>query len=258
VSLYIETHGQGPKLVMLHGWGLGGNVWEGVINLLTPFARISIIDLPGYGRSERGEVSDNKDYNLRNLAAEVVKHIEPDSMILGWSLGGMIAVQMALDNPEYVNRLILVASSPQYFKSEDWPHAVSRELLQSFASELLADFKATILHFLAIQALGSDNAQDEIRLLKKRVFRDGLPDPKALKSGLDILLNTNLRQQLTQINCPSLIINGQHDRLVPLESGQAVAGLIPNCQFKRVDGASHAPFISHPDVFVKHLKEFVR
>ena len=255
MSLYIESHGKGPNLVLLHGWGLSGNVWEGIINELQQFSCTSIIDLPGYGRSQS---LNYKDYNLANLAREIKQHIAPNSIILGWSLGGMIAVQLALDYPEYVNKLILVASSPQYFKNEDWQHAVSREILEGFANELLNDYKATILHFLAIQALGSEHAQDEIRLLRKRVFRDGLPDPKALKAGLDILLSCNLRPQLKNIACPSLIINGQHDRLVPLRSGEAVANLISKCQFNLVPGASHAPFISHPSVFVNLLKEFIQ
>ncbi len=253
MTLHIEHHGQGPNIVLLHGWGLSGNVWEGVIDKLMQFSRVSIVDLPGYGRSQ----TLNKPYNLHNLAAEVRQHIAPQSIVLGWSLGGMIAVQMALDFPEYVNKLILVASSPQYFKSQDWPYAVSREILEGFASELLADYQATILHFLAIQALGSEHAQDEIRLLKRRVFRDGLPNHAALKAGLDILLKTNLRRQLEKISCPSLIINGQNDRLVPLKSGEIVTGLIQNSQFEPVKNASHAPFISHPDVFVKLLKEFI-
>jgi len=255
VNLYVESHGQGPNLVLLHGWGLSNNVWEGIINELQQFSQVSIIDLPGYGRSQS---LNYKEYSLSNLATEIKQHIKPNSIILGWSLGGMIAVQMALDYPEYVNKLILVASSPQYFKAEDWKHAVSREILEGFSNELLADYKATILHFLAIQALGSEHAQDEIRLLRQRVFRDGQPDPKALKAGLDILLSANLRQQLKNIACPSLVINGQHDRLVPLHSGEAVASLIQNCQLKLVQGASHAPFISHPNLFVNLVKEFIQ
>ena len=255
MNLYIESHGKGPNLVLLHGWGLSGNVWEGVISELQQFSHVSIIDLPGYGRSQS---LNYRKYTLSNLATEIKQHIEPNSIILGWSLGGMIASQMAVDYPDTVDKLILVASSPQYFKDDDWPHAVSREILESFSNELLDDYKATILHFLAIQALGSEHAQDEIRLLRQRVFRDGLPDPKALKAGLDILLSANLRQQLKNITCPSLIINGQHDRLVPLHSGEAVAGLIQNSQLKLVQGASHAPFISHPKLFVNLVKEFIQ
>ena len=253
MNMYIESHGMGPNLVLLHGWGLSGNVWEGIVNELQQFSRVSIIDLPGYGRSQS---LNYKEYTLSNLATEIKQHIEANSIILGWSLGGMIAVQMVLDYPDYVDKLILVANSPQYFKDDDWQHAISREILEGFANELLDDYKATILHFLAIQALGSEHAQDEIRLLRNRVFRDGLPDPKALKAGLDILLSTNLRQQLKKITCPTLIINGQHDRLVPLLSGEAVAGLIQNSRFSLVQGASHAPFISHPNLFVNLLKAF--
>ena len=254
MKMFCQTQGKGPELVLIHGWGLSGNVWEGIYAPLSQFARVTLLDLPGYGRSA---LMLDKEYNLVNLAAEIAHRINDDSIVLGWSLGGMIATQMAVNFPQKVKKLILVASSPQYYRSKNWPHAVDTEILQSFASELVSDYKETILRFLAIQALGSDHSQEEIRLLRQRVFRDGTPKPTALQAGLDILLSANLRPILSDIHCSSLIINGQNDRLVPMKSGQTLSKLIAKSQLAIFKGASHAPFISHPNTFIKLLEYFI-
>jgi pimeloyl-[acyl-carrier protein] methyl ester esterase len=259
MSIYSETVGhkggrQGKDLVLIHGWGMSGNVWESLADKLSANHRVTILDLPGYGRSAHYVLPQ---YTLKSLADELVSLVPPGATVLGWSLGGMIAMQMALSYPNAFDRLILVATSPQFQFSDDWPHAVDSRILENFASQLATSYKDTIQQFLAIQALGSEHAREEIRLLRDKVFRDGEPDPTALRDGLRILQTVNMREQVSGIELNTLIISGERDRLVPVASAQHLAQSIDHSQLRFIKGASHAPFISHQDAFIDVLQEFL-
>ncbi|WP_455210269.1 pimeloyl-ACP methyl ester esterase BioH [Kaarinaea lacus] len=255
MSIYSETHGRGSKdIVLIHGWGMSGNVWEPVTDILCHNYRITILDLPGYGRSAQFVLPQ---YTLESLADELVSLVPPGATVLGWSLGGMIAMQMALRYPNAFDRLILVATSPQFQLSADWPHAVDTRILENFASELATSYKDTIQQFLAIQALGSEHAREEIRLLRDKVFRDGEPDPNALRQSLRILQTANLRDKMQDIAMDTLIICGERDRLVPIAAAKRLAQSIEHCQLRIIKGASHAPFISHQEAFIQALEAFL-
>jgi len=259
MSIYSETSGpskarRGKDIVLIHGWGMSGNVWETLSYKLSNNHRVIIVDLPGYGRSAQFVLPK---YTLQSLADELVSLVPPGATVLGWSLGGMIAMQMALRYPNAFDHLILVAASPQFQLSEDWPHAMDTRILENFANELANSYQDTIQQFLAIQALGSEHAREEIRLLRRKVFRDGEPDPTALRQGLNILQTANLRNQVHDITMNTLIIGGERDRLVPVAAAQSLAESIAHCQLRIIKGASHAPFISHQAAFIQAVEEFL-
>jgi pimeloyl-[acyl-carrier protein] methyl ester esterase len=255
MSIYKETLGRrGKDIVLIHGWGMSGNVWESLADKLSVNHRVTIVDQPGYGRSAQHLLPH---YTLQSLADELVSIVPHGATVLGWSLGGMIAMQMALRYPNAFDNLILVATSAQFQHSDDWPHAVDTRILENFANELATSYRDTIQQFLAIQALGSEHAREEIRLLRGKVFRDGEPDPNALRQGLNILQTANLRNQVHDMAMNTLIIGGERDRLVPVTAAQLLAQSITNCQLRIIKGASHAPFISHQAVFIHAVEEFL-
>lgn len=209
MNIFTNTTGEGPDVVLLHGWGMNGDVWEGILPTLSKHYRTTIVDLPGHGRS----LDCPADYALANLSAALVDIFPQQASIVGWSLGGMIATQFAIDNPQRVNKLALVASAPQFVSSSDWPDGTDADVLDGFAEGLKQSYQKTINRFIAIQAMGSEHAREEQRTLRERVFRHGNPQPAALEGGLDILRYTNLRPRLPEVQCPSLLIIGEHDTL---------------------------------------------
>lgn len=254
MSIYWETHGHGHNVLLIHGWGMNGNVWETLADKLSNNFRITILDLPGYGRSAHYILPQ---YDLQTLAAELVSLVPQGATVLGWSLGGMIAMQMALNYPNVLERIILVAASPQFHLSTDWPHAVEKRILDTFAEQLADSYQDTIQQFLAIQALGSQRAREEIRLLRGKVFRDGEPDKTALRQSLNILQTANLRDKVQNIEAQTLIIAGERDRLVPASAAKMLADSIDHSQLCVIKGASHAPFISHQELFIHELQQFL-
>lgn len=251
--LFIQQSGQGPDLVMLHGWGLHGKIFDPVLSSFEEHFTVHVIDLPGFGRS----VVDNEEYNLDYVIKKVLQVAPRNAHWLGWSLGGLIAMAIAIKYPEKVNGLITVAANPRFIASDDWPAAMLPETLDNFESLLVEDYMGTLIRFLAIQTMGSKTQQQDIQYLKNITFCFGEPAPKALRGGLSILHHEDLRAELNKITGPWLRLYGKTDGIVPVASMEAVAELHPNSQQKVINRASHAPFISHPDEFVSICEHFL-
>jgi len=254
VNLFTQTSGEGADVVLLHGWGMNGDVWEGILPTLNKQFRTTIVDLPGHGRS----VDSLADYSLKNIAYALAEVLPQKSTIVGWSLGGMAATQFTLDYPQRVNKLALVASAPQFVRDNSWPDGTDADVLDGFADGLKQNYQQTIKRFIAIQAMGSDHAREEQRTLRERVFRHGNPQPAALEGGLNILRHENLRPRLADIQCPTLLIAGEHDALFRRTAAEKTQSLIGNSELSIIASAGHAPFLSHPDDFLDALLPFLK
>jgi pimeloyl-[acyl-carrier protein] methyl ester esterase len=190
-KLFTQSSGSGPDLVLIHGWGLHGGVWDGFVPLLEPYFRILRVDLPGHGSSGwSGEAT------LDDMTAAVLAVTPAKAAWLGWSLGGLVAMRAALQAPARVRALLLLASTPCFVRRHGWQCALLPALLDTFAAELQQDYLRTLNRFLALQVRGSDSSGPVLRLLRDQLLAKGEPAPAALQAGLDILRNTDLREDL--------------------------------------------------------------
>ena len=250
---YIESVGQGPDLVLLHGWGLHAGIWELIAEPLAQYFTLHFIDLPGFGRSP----IPNEEYSLSLLTEQVLSVAPEQSHYLGWSLGGVVATQIAIEAPQRVNKLITVASNPRFVQTDGWANAMKANIMDSFCKYLEEDYQGTIIRFLAIQAIGSETQKEDIKKLRDTVFLHGMPASKALRGGLALLNKVDLRDEFMNIKAPMLRLYGRLDSLVPHKTAEEVAMLIPHSEHKIYPKASHAPFLSHKDIFINDVKEFL-
>jgi pimeloyl-[acyl-carrier protein] methyl ester esterase len=252
--LYMQQLGRGPNVMLLHGWGQHGGFLRQVAEHLMGEYCVTLVDLPGHGHSRMLQADRlGLDEMLEDLAA-----IMPDGVILvGWSLGGLLSMALTLRYPRRVRGLVGIAATPSFIQRPDWPHAMDREVLASFAEALQGDWQKTLNNFLALEVQGSDDARHYLRQLKLELFAHGKPDEAALRAGLEILRDTDLRQRLHEIHCPSLFVYGERDRLVPPASGMDIRQYIDHANVQIIDGAGHAPFISHFDIFMQQLQAFL-
>ncbi|MGC6389134.1 pimeloyl-ACP methyl ester esterase BioH [Ewingella sp. S1.OA.A_B6] len=250
--LYWQTFGKGDRnLVLLHGWGLNAEVWRYIAARLAPHFRLHLVDLPGYGRSQGfGPMS------LGEMADIVLVAAPEKAAWLGWSLGGLVASQIALDAPQRVEKLITVASSPCFAAQDDWP-GIRPEVLQAFEHQLSEDFQRTVERFLALQTLGSDSARQDARMLKAVVLDQPMPSVAVLNGGLEILRRVDLRQAMCQLPVPMLRIYGALDGLVPRKVAILLDALWPNSTSRVIEKAAHAPFVSHPEAFCSAVEKFM-
>jgi pimeloyl-[acyl-carrier protein] methyl ester esterase len=237
--MHLELIGHGPPLVLIHGWAMHSGVFAPLIERLSAHHALHLVDLPGHGYS-----IERDDIDLARAAARIAQRVPPAPW-LGWSLGGQIALQAAIEQPGRVQGLIAIASSPRFVRGADWPQAVSPEIFQQFADELGRDYTGTLERFLSLEAIGSEHGREVLKTLRACVFERGEPAPSALLQGLAMLANYDLRADLRALPQPSLWIAGRRDRLVPPAAMHAAAALNPRAEYQCIEGAGHAPFISH-------------
>jgi len=253
MKLHIKCSGSGPDLVLIHGWGLHGGIWDGFATLLEPDFRVWRVDLPGHGASGwSGETV------LDDMVDRVLAALPVTAAWLGWSLGGLVALRAALRAPARVRALVLLASTPCFVRRPGWQAAMPPGLLETFAGELQADYLNTLNRFLSLQVRGSEAAGDTLRALRRQLLARGKPFPDALRAGLAILRDTDLRAAITGLACPLLVLAGERDTLVPEAAARATAALVPHAGVGVIAGAGHAPFIARPRAVAGLVRRFLQ
>lgn len=253
MTLYTQVSGSGPDLVLIHGWGLHGGIWDDLVPWLEPSFRVTRVDLPGHGHSAwSGEET------LAQMADAVLAVSPPDAGWVGWSLGGLVAMAAALRAPQRVRALALLACTPSFLRRPGWPSAMLPALLDSFAAALDQDYVRTLGRFLALQVRGSAQATEVLRHLRERMLSRAQPQVPGLRAGLTILRETDLRAAVHSLDLPVLLLAGERDKLVPLQGMRATAALIPGARLSVIKKAGHAPFLAAPERVAAWLDGFFR
>ncbi|MGD8999230.1 MAG: pimeloyl-ACP methyl ester esterase BioH [Granulosicoccaceae bacterium] len=252
MSLHTERLGSGPELVLLHGWGLHAGVWATVVERLAQDYALTLIDLPGHGRSRDARITD-----AQQVVQQLLEVAPANAVWAGWSLGGMLALRLAATAPARVKGLIMVAALPSFVEREDWPFGMRREIFAAFADDLENSFDATLSRFLSLQMRGVTHGRELLRRLREELGRYGEPEPSALRAGLSLLAGEDLRGPLHRLPLPVQMIMGERDTLVgwqgarQLQQHSAMAVEV-------IAGAGHAPFLSHPDAFCQAVNRFTQ
>lgn len=250
-QLHIESMGHGPDLVLLHGWAMHSGIWSSVRDHLMQQFRLHLVDLPGHGLSPVCEPG-----TLDHLA-EIIAEILPERCMLGgWSLGGQIAMELALREPQRVQKLVLISTTPCFAKSDDWESGMERKLLQLFLENLKLNYVTTINRFLTLQMSGDRDAGKILSQLRKHFFQRVEPDPIALEKGLRILQQTDLRGRFAAIQQPVLLLHGENDVITHPAAADWMHQNLPQSQRVMFAHCGHAPFLSYPEQFVTCLNEF--
>lgn len=238
-------------LALIHGWGLGSGVWHTCAGQLESVARIHHVDLPGYGDTpDHGETF----IEVTQSALEAL----PDGVTLcGWSLGGLIAMQAALLAPERVARLILVGSTPSFAQREGWTSAQPVSVLTGFTEAVANDPSTTLQRFVALFNQGDTKARAIGREINREILSSSPAPIPTLLNGLDWLRNIDLREQVSAVRCPVLLIHGENDPLMPLPAARWLAEHLPHAQLKVFSGVAHAPFLADPEQFVSLVRRFI-
>ncbi|MBW3697635.1 pimeloyl-[acyl-carrier protein] methyl ester esterase [Vibrio sp. T187] len=249
-ALYWQVTGSGPDLVLVHGWGMNGAVWQQTVETLEPHFTLHVVDLPGYGHSAQTHAS-----NLEEIAQRLIEDAPKNAIWVGWSLGGLVATHMALHHADFVSKLVTVASSPKFAAEKPW-RGIQPNVLTAFTEQLVEDFQTTIERFMALQAMGSPSARQDVKQLKHAVLSRPLPNPDSLLAGLNMLAKVDLRERLPQISVPMLRLYGRLDGLVPLKVAKDLEKAVPDTEQYIFSQSSHAPFMTEADTFCNQLISF--
>ena len=251
-KLHVEIVGSGPPLVLLHGWAMHGGIFAPLVDALRAHRTLHVVDLPGHGHSRDSGVPLQLD-----ACAQALLDTLPVAPWCGWSLGGLVALRAASLQPSRVPALAMVCATPKFVVGDDWPQGMPANVFLGFAAGLRADWRGAIDRFIALEAFGSDQMREELRMLRDAVLAHGEPSPRVLAEGLRVLQDSDLRGMLPALHVPSLWLGGRRDRLVNPAAMQASAELAPEARYMQIEHAGHAPFLTHADEVAAALLQFL-
>jgi len=245
----VQTLGRGPVINMLHGWGMHAGIFKTWANDLAKYFTLNLVDLPGHGQ--------NQNYTLTAKPAQLIEEFNtlPSGIWLGWSMGGLIALNQAIHRPEQVHSLIMVCATPCFQAAPHWPHGMPVKTVQTFKDSLQQDVQDTIERFLALEVMGVQNERQHFKQLKEIVFQQPLPKKDSLINGLNLLQNMDLSPALKNLQTPSLWLSGRRDRIVLPDAMQQAAELARG-QFHLGRGG-HAPFLQHANDMSQLIRDFL-
>lgn len=227
-------------LTLLHGWGMPSRVFDPLLPCLHEGCAPLAPALPGYAHSP-WPAGLGFEAELDRMGQDL-----PAGALLGWSLGGLYALELCLRYPQKFTALTLVACNPCFVIRDDWSCAIEAAVFDAFARELRADWRRTLRRFIGLQLQGEAAQRQLARDLWRRVAEQGAPPLAVLEAGLELLQTHDARPALARIEQPVRLLLGERDRLVPLALAQQIAEVAPGIRVESVTGGAHAPFLSHP------------
>lgn len=237
------------NLVLLHGWGCDSRAWAPLLPGLEKLARVISLDLPGFGADASLE-----DYSLEAVLEALLHQLPDKAILMGWSLGGMLAVQLAARYPERVTGLITLAANLKFVAEDTYPMAMPPAVNRQFTQQFSEAPQATLKLFSGLLMQGDDNE----RALLKHWRRDCLPEPgPRWLAALNLLATLDNRQAFIQLTQPGLHLLAARDALVPVAAAEVMARVNPQQQVQVMDACAHALHWSQPDALITRLSDFL-
>jgi pyruvate dehydrogenase E2 component (dihydrolipoamide acetyltransferase) len=244
-----------PKLAFLHGLGGSLSTWQLVLGELADRYRLAAIDLPGHGQSDKRS-PESTDYSVEALSSAVAEclaalHHAP-AVLIGHSLGGAVAMHVALARPDLVTGLVLVNSA-------GLGDEISDELLSLMAGAPGRDTARRLLQlYFADERLVAERGIEELaqnQLAEGAWAAQRAVATAAFGGGKQQIAG---RQRLAEVNVPVLIIWGARDRVIPLAHAVAAAEALPDAVLKIVPAVGHVPQVEAPSIVANAIARFAR
>lgn len=261
VEISYKDYGHGRPVVLIHGWPLSKEMWEYQLDdLINAGLRVIKYDRRGFGKSSKPWDSYDYDTLTDDLNA-IMEQLElRDAVLVGFSMGGGEAVRyLSRYGKERVSKLVLISAVTPYLgKSSDNPEGVDESVFAGMMKQMKEDridfLDAFGKLFFGVNLL---NHPVSTPLLEYYRMLASVASPRATQECARAFAQTDFRSDVQSINLPTLIIHGDADKTVPIESsGDRTAKMIPNAQYKIYDGAPHGLFYTHRQRLNQDLIEF--
>jgi pimeloyl-[acyl-carrier protein] methyl ester esterase len=250
--MHIKIIGKGRPIVLIHGWGMSGKIWEEFSKLMKYKNKLYIIDLPGMGKSQI-----IKPYKIDNLIDKIHELIPERVTIIGWSLGGQIAMKYCLKYPKNVKNLVCISSTPCFISKLGWEYGISINFFSKFKNNLLNNWKKTLKSFFLLQIKEDKESKNILKKLENDFMGQQLPTKEGLEKSLEILAEIDMRNEVKNINIPALIITGKLDNISNYKASIWMQSQIKESKIFIFDSAGHIPFLNHQRTCFKLIEEFL-
>lgn len=238
------------NLVLLHGWGCDSRSWQPLMPGLEKIARVTTLDLPGFGESP-----PVPEFTLDAVIEVLAERLPDNAVLVGWSLGAMLGVQLAARYPAKVRALVCIAANARFVASDDYPTAMPAAINREFNLAFARDPQGTLKRFYGLVAQGDPAERSLLKGLRALA-------PAAVSSNwqeaLALLNVLDNRETLTQLSQPVLHLQAQGDALVPAAAAPALAAINPAHTVITIPEAAHALHWSQPERLCAEIELFLR
>ena len=232
------------QLVFLHGWAQSKQIW---CQQHETFPDALYLNLPGHGGSDDLTPDVWAEILAEQLPAEAC-------VLVGWSLGGMLALQIARSFPDRIAALALVSTTPCFRGKPDWQPGCDQSLFAAFEEAVASGDGRLLNRFFALMLHGDGLSRSDYNMLAKQaVDRKHPPSSAGLNNGLELLESMDLRQCVADVPVPTLVVHGEQDAIVSTDSGRWLAESIPDSHLHLFQNCGHAPFLTQPEIFNRTL-----
>jgi pimeloyl-ACP methyl ester carboxylesterase len=247
-QLYFTEQGAGPPLLLVHGLMVSGEMFAPVLDRFAAVHRVIVPDLRGHGRS----CALPPPYTARQLAADLVGLLQQlgvaSAAVLGYSQGGAVAQQLALDWPERCHRLVLGCTFA-------YNMATPREWIEGHVTPVLLRFLGPrrFAEFVVSQGakeLDKERAAWLVNLMANQ-------DRRLMVAAWKETMAFDSRRRLGEIACPTLIVAGSQDQAAPMHHARMLHAGIRGSQLVVIEGAGHTLIWTRPDEFVRVTEDFL-
>lgn len=252
--IYFDDIGNGPPLLLIGGMISTRQIWSPHVAELGRHFRLITIDNRESGESD----PETKPYTVSDMADDGAVLLRALSVrrahVLGHSMGGFIALNFAVDHPEFLDRLVLVSTSPATGA------ALGRPAPQFDQATWIVDpVERARRQLRTAAASGYFDAHPEQLEAVSRLMRGNRLDFEGLKRRVQATYGSHdVRDQLGSISAPTMVIHGNADRAIPLENGRLLADSIPHAKLTIFDGVGHFPQLERSDDFHRAVIEFLK
>jgi 3-oxoadipate enol-lactonase len=252
-SLYFEVRGEGKEtIVLIPGLGLPGSAWGAVADQLGRHFRLVVVDPRGSGASDKPDGPYTADLVSADLRSVLEASETESAHVIGLSMGGMIAQDLAVRFPAMVKSLVLLSTFAE-------PDAWFTRLFE--ARRQLIERVGIVEHFrIFLMFIFSPLAFRRIPETIDRVeqnFRQRPPDTAAYLRQIDYCLGHSASGELAAIETSTLVISGTHDFLIPSALAADLAAVIPGAEHSEFEGASHGLWLEYPERLAAVCEEFI-
>jgi 3-oxoadipate enol-lactonase len=246
--LYYTERGSGPPLLLVHGLMVTGETFDPILEHCAIRHRVIVPDLRGHGRS-RGLPPPYTVAQLASDLSSLLDHLGIGSAaVLGYSQGGAIAQQLALDDPQRCNRLVLACTYA-------FNMATRRERFEGRLFPLLVQVLGLRRMAKIAFSVGAKNLEKERAAWLVGIMAG--QDQKLMVRAWREAMAFDSRRRLAQIRCPTLIVAGSNDNAVPIHHAKTLHNGIPGSQLVLIDGADHALLWTHSNELMRATDEFL-
>ena len=259
---FVEV-GKGPPMIFLHGLGGSWKDWTGNLPFFQTSYRTIAIDFPGFGDSDKPE----RNYSIDWLTATVDKFLQEGkfepAVIVGHSMGALVAINLAAQSPERVKNLVLVDAVGIGDKADFLSYALTKKIMgpesrfETIEGLLRGEFKSMVEDF--IQRQKPKTAREFFESLPKSPFsgKSFLPMTPSVQMSASII-DSDLRPQLAAIRQPTLILWGAKDPVAPPQDAPLLKSKIPHATLKVLEKCGHSPMKEQPELFNQEVEKFLQ